>query len=137
MSQRISLDYDLYGNPQLRDMRELLALVKVDAMRIMHLLGPRAGKAVIKRSLNGYHLSFPWSRVTEEEVNWILEDSPADSGYKHWTRERGSSTLRIGSKTIMVMVGEWPRKRIVGSRRVEDQPYVVETMESKNLVGYR
>jgi len=123
-------DYDLYGHPELRSMGELLDLVRVDAKRIMHLLGPRAGRAVIKQSINGYHLSLPFARLTEEEVAWLMEGSPIDTGFRYWTLERGSSTLRIGSKTIMVEVGTGPSRRIVGRRRVEDTPFVVETIEN-------
>jgi len=137
MSHSISLDLDLYGHPELRSMGDLLELVLIDAKRIMHLLGPRAGPAVVKQSVNGYHLRFPFARVTEEEVAWLMEGSPVDSGYRYWCMERGSSTLRIGPKTIVKEVGSGEAARLVGSRRVEDTPRVVEVLEnpwSKNPV---
>ena len=123
-------DYDLYGHPELRDIGELLELVLIDAKRIQHLMGPRAGRAIVKQSINGYHLKFPFARLTEEEVAWLMEGSPIDSGYKYWVQERHSSTLRIGPKTIVKEVGVGPRARIVGRRRVEDTPIVVETLEN-------
>ena len=131
-------DYDLYGHPELRSMNELLELVLLDAKRIQHLLGPRAGRAVIKQSINGYHLKLPFARLTEEEVAWLMEGSPVDSGYKYWVQERHSSTLRIGPKTIVKEVGTGPRSRLVGRRRVEDTPQVVKVLEnpwSKNPVS--
>ena len=137
MRHRLLLDYDIYGHPELRDMAELLELVLLDARRIMHLLGPRAGPAVVKQSVNGYHLRFPFSRVTEEEVAWIMEGSPVDTGYRHWARERHSSTLRVAPKTIVKEVGSGEAARLVGSRRVPDTPRVVEVLEnpwSKNPV---
>ena len=126
----LKMDFDLYGHPELRGMGELLELVEIDAKRIQHLLGPRAGNAVIKRSTNGYHLAFPFARLTEEEVAWLMEGSPVDSGYKWWTQERGSSTLRISGKTILKEVGVGPTARIVGRRRVEDTPMVVMVLEN-------
>lgn len=133
-------DYDLYGHPELRDMGELLEMVQVDAKRIQFLLGPRVGRAVIKRSVNGLHLKFPFARITEEEVAWMMEGSPLDTGFRYWCRERGSSTLRIGHKTIVKEVGTGPLRRFVGRRRVEDTPFVVEVIEnpwSKTPIGYR
>ena len=130
MSFTLKQDYDLYGHPEVRDMGELLELVQIDARRIMHLLGPRTGKAVIKRSINGFHLKFPFAQITEQEVDWLMESSPIDTGFRYWTRERGSSTLRIGPKTIMKEVGTGPHRRIVGKRRVEDTPFIVETIEN-------
>ena len=133
-------DYDLYGHPELRDMGELLEMVRVDARRIQYILGPRVGRAVIKRSVNGFHVKFPFARITEEEVAWMMEGSPLDTGFRYWCQERGSSTLRIGPKTIVKEVGTGPRRRFVGRRRVEDTPFVVEVIEnpwSKTPVGYR
>jgi len=140
MSFTYKSDYDMYGNPTLKDMGELLELVQIDAKRIMHLLGPRIGNAVVKRSVNGFHLKFPFAQITEEEVAWLMESSPVDTGYRYWVHERGSSTLRIGPKTILKEVGTGPRRRLVGRRRVEDTPFVVEVIEnprSKHLAGYR
>ena len=134
----ITFDFDLYGHPELRSMNDLLELVLIDARRIQHLLGPRAGRAIIKKSINGFHLSFPFSKLTEEEVAWLMEGSPIDTGYRYWTRERGSSTLRIAPKTILKEVGTGPRARIVGRKRVEDTPFVIEVLEnpwSKKPVG--
>jgi len=134
----LKLDFDLYGHPELRSMGELRELVEVDAKRIQHLLGPRAGVAIIKQSVNGYHLKFPFSRLTEEEVAWLMEGSPIDTGYRYWVQERHSSTLRVGPKTIVKEVGVGPGARIVGSRRVEDTPMVVMVLEnpwSKKPVG--
>ena len=134
----LKLDFDMYGHPELRSMDELYDLVLLDAQRIQHLLGPRAGRAIIKQSINGYHLKFPFARLTEEEVAWLMEGSPVDSGYKYWVQERHSSTLRVGPKTIVKEVGVGPRARIVGRRRVEDTPYVVMILEnpwSKNPVN--
>ena len=139
MSFTYKADNDLYGHPELRSMDELLDLVQVDAKRIMHLLGPRIGKAIIKRSINGYHLKFPFAQITEQEVAWLMEDSPIDTGFRYWCRERGSSTLRIGPKTIMKEVGTGPSRRFVGRRRVKDTPFIVEIIEnpwSKNLAEY-
>jgi len=138
MSYTYTADYDLYGHPELRSMDELLELVLIDAQRIQHLMGPRAGRAIIKQSINGHHLAFPFARFTEEEVAWLMEGSPVDSGYKYWVQERHSSTLRIGPKTILKEVGIGPTARLVGRRRVEDTPYVVEVLEnpwSKNPVN--
>jgi len=130
MSFTYSADFDLYGHPELRSMDELHDLVRLDAKRIQHLLGPRAGKAILKQSLNGYHLKFPFSQLTEEEVTWLMEGSPIDSGYRYWVETRGSSTLRIAPKTILKEVGTGPRARIVGRKRVEDTPFVVEVLEN-------
>jgi hypothetical protein len=130
MSFTLKNDYDLYGHPEIKNMGELLELVQIDAKRIMHLLGPRIGKAVIKRSINGFHLKFPFAQITEEEVAWLMEGSPLDTGFAYWCRERGSSTLRLGPKTIMKEVGTGPRRRIVGRRRVEDIPFIVEIIEN-------
>ena len=140
MSFSYFLDADVYGHPELRDEGELLELVKVDARRIQHILGPRAGKAVIRRSINGFHLAFPFAQITEQEVAWIMQGSPIDSGYAYWVETRGSSTLRIAPKTILKEVGTGPKARIVGRKRVEDTPFVVEVLEnpwSKKLVGNR
>jgi len=133
-----SADYDLYGHPELRSMGDLLELVEVDAKRIMHLLGPKAGRAIVKQSINGYHLRLPFARLTEEEVAWLMEGSPVDTGYRYWVQERHSSTLRVGPKTIVKEVGSGPGARIVGKRRVEDTPMVVMVLEnpwSKKPVG--
>ena len=130
MSFTLKNDYDIYGHPEVRDMGELLELVQIDARRIMHLLGPRIGKAVIKRSTNGFHLKFPFARITGEEVAWLMESSPLDTGFRYWCMERGSSTLRIGPKTIMKEVGTGPHRRIVGRYRVEDTPFIVEIIEN-------
>ena len=123
-------DYDLYGHPELNSMDELRELVEVDAKRIMHLLGPLAGDAVIKQSINGFHLLFPFSRLTEEEIAWLMESSYVDTGYRWWTMERHSSTLRIGPKTIVKTAGTGPTERIVGRRRIEDRPQVVAVLRN-------
>ena len=130
MSFTYKADFDLYGHPEVKSMTELLELVQVDAKRIMHLLGPRIGKAVIKQSINGFHLKFPFAQITEQEVSWLMEGSPLDTGFAYWCMERGSSTLRIGPKTIMKEVGTGPSRRIVGRRRVEDTPFIVEIIEN-------
>ena len=138
MSHTLNLDFDYYGHPDLHSMGELRELVEVDAKRIMHLLGPRAGRAVIKQSANGYHLKLPFARLTEGEVAWLMEGSPVDTGYRYWCTTRHSSTLRVGPKTIVKEVGVGPGARIVGSRRVEDTPMVVAVLEnpwSKKPVG--
>ncbi len=140
MSFSYFLDADNYGHPELRDDGELLELVRIDARRIQHILGPRAGKAIIKRSINGFHLTLPFVQITEQEVAWLMEGSPIDTGYRWWVQERGSSTLRIAPKTILKEVGTGPRARIVGVKRVEDTPLVVEVLEnpwSKKPVGNR
>ena len=127
MSFTYKADYDRYGNPHLRDEGEILELVKIDAKRVFYLLGPRMGGiAVIRRSLNGYHLNFPFSRLKREEIEWLIEYSFMDSGYKYWVRERGCSTLRTSKKTILKEVGDnsWT-KRIVGKRTIEDIPFIV------------
>ena len=131
MSFTYKTDHDFYGHPTLRDEGQLLELVKIDALRIQHLLGPRVGKAIIKRSFNGFHLSFPFSRLTEEEVLWLMEGSPVDTGFRWWVRERHSSTLRISTKVILKEVGTGPRTRIVGKRKVEDKPFIVEIIECR------
>jgi len=123
-------DFDLYGHPEVRDMGELLEMVQVDAKRIMHLLGPRIGKAVIKRSIHGYHLKFPFAQITEEEVAWLMEGSSLDTGFRYWTRERGSSTLRISEKTILKEVGIGSTARIVGRKVVKDTPIIVKVLEN-------
>jgi len=130
MSHSISLDFDLYGHPELRSLDELHDLVLLDAKRIQYLLGPRAGKAIVKQSINGFHLSFPFSRLTEEEVSWLMEGSPVDSGYRYWVATRGSGTLRIGPKTILKEIGTGPRSRIVGKKRIEDTPFIIEVLEN-------
>jgi len=135
MSFAYKADLDFYGHPELSDEGELLELTRLDALRIQHLLGPKAGKAIIKRSINGFHLSFPFSRLTEEEIGWLMEGSPVDTGYRWWVQERGSSTLRIGPKTILKEVGTGPRARIVGKRKIEDKPFIVEIIENTRVVN--
>ena len=130
MSFTYKADFDLYGHPEVRDMGELLEMVQVDAKRIMHLLGPRIGKAVIKRSIHGYHLKFPFAQITEEEVAWLMEGSSLDTGFRYWTRERGSSTLRISEKTILKEVGIGSTARIVGRKVVKDTPIIVKVLEN-------
>jgi hypothetical protein len=130
MMHTLEQDFDLYGHPEFKSMNELYELVLIDAKRIQYLLGPRAGKAIIKQSVNGYHLKFPFSRITEEEVNWLMESSPVDTGYRYWTQERHSSTLRLSSKTIVKEVGTGPRTRIVGRRKVLDEPFIVKILEN-------
>lgn len=136
MSFTYKTDHDYYGHPELSNEGELLELVRIEALRIQHLLGPRVGKAIIKRSINGYHLSFPFSRLTEEEVLWLMAGSPVDTGYAYWVLERGSSTLRIGPKTILKEVGTGPRARIVGKRKIEDKPFIVEIIENTCIVNH-
>lgn len=131
MSFSYFLDADNYGHPELRDDGELLELVKIDARRIQHIFGPRVGRAVIRRSINGFHLAFPFAKITEQEVAWLMEGSPIDTGYRYWVETRGSSTLRIAPKTILKEVGTGPRARIVGKKRVEDTPFVVEVLENQ------
>jgi len=130
--QTLKQDYDTYGHPELRDEGELLELVKIDIQRIFHLLGPRAGKvAVIKRSSHGFHVNYPFAKITKEENCWLLENSPLDSGYRYWAIERGCTTLRISDKIIVKEVGEKPwSKRFVGCRVVKDVPFVVETIRN-------
>jgi len=123
-------NFDLYGHPELRSLDELHDLVLLDAKRIQYLLGPRAGKAIIKQSINGFHLKFPFSNLTEEEVNWLMESSPLDTGYHYWVQERHSSTLRIAPKTILKEVGTGPRARIVGKKRIEDTPFIIEVLKN-------
>lgn len=120
----IQMDFDIYGHPDL-SMDELLEFVRIEAKRIKHILGPRARTAVIKRSINGFHLEFPFTAVSEEERDWILEGSIVDSGYKWWIRERNLSTLRITPKTIIKEIGGEP----VGVKRIEDTPKVIEVVE--------
>jgi len=125
-------DYDYYGHPEVRDMGELLELVKIDIQRVFYLLGPRMGKvSIIRKSLNGFHVTFPFSKLTKEEVDWLVESSPMDSGYKWWIRERGCSTLRISNKVILKEVGSRTEtKRFVGKRVVKDIPYILEAINN-------
>lgn len=131
MSFSYKEDYDEYGHPDL-NMNELLELIRINIQRIFHLLGPHMGKiAIIKRSQNGFHLSFPFARLTEEEVAWLMEGSPIDTGYQWWVVERGSSTLRISEKVIVTEVGNKPEtKRFVGKRVVKDIPHIIETTKN-------
>ena len=131
MSFSYKEDYDEYGHPDL-NANELLELIRINIQRIFYLLGPYMGKAaIIKRSQNGFHVSFPFSRLTEEEVTWLMEGSPIDSGYRWWVIERGCSTLRTSNKIIVKEVGSNPEtKRFVGKRVVYDIPFVVEVLEN-------
>jgi len=132
LSQAYLADFDYYGHPELESEGELLELTRIEANRILYLLGPKAGKvAVIKRSVHGFHLSLPYARLTQEEVLWINEGSPSDTGFKWWVQERGSSTLRLGPKTIMVETGEGPHRRFVGRRQVKDTPFIVEIIKNR------
>ena len=131
MSFTYKTDHDFYGHPELDSMNDLLELVKIDIKRIFYLLGPRMGKiAIIKRSQNGFHASFPFSRLTEEEVNWLMEGSPLDTGFRWWVIERGSSTLRISEKVIVKEIGVSPRVRIVGKRVIHDVPFILEIIKN-------
>ena len=131
MSFSYKEDYDEYGHPNL-NANELLELIKINIQRIFHLLGPRMGKvAIIRRSLNGYHLDFPFSKVTKEEVEWLMEGSPIDTGFRWWVQERGCSTLRTSNKVILKEVGSKPEtKRFVGKRVVKDIPHIIETTKN-------
>jgi len=130
MSFSYKEDYDEYGHPDL-NANELLELIRINIQRIFYLLGPYMGKiAVIKRSQNGFHLAFPFSRVTKEEVEWLMEGSLVDTGFRWWVQERGSSTLRISKKVIITEVGAGLGARFVGKRVIPDIPFILETTKN-------
>ena len=130
MSFTYKEDYDEYGHPNINP-NELLELVKINIQRIFYLLGSRMGKAaIIKRSQNGFHISFPFSRLAEDEVAWLMEGSPIDTGFRWWVIERGSSTLRISEKVIVKEVGTGSRTRFVGKRVVHDIPFILEVVKN-------
>lgn len=122
---KLMLDYDDYGNPDLKDATELLELVRLDAHKFLNLC-LNIKRIVIKRSFHGYLLRTVGA-LTREEVDWLRNISRADSGYKFWSTERGKATLRIGVKPIVVKVGE----KFVGRKVLHDVPLVIEILEQK------
>jgi len=131
MSFSLLQDFDCYGHPRLTA-DELLELIIIDIQRIFFLLGPRMGKvAVIRRSQNGFHVSYPFAEITEEETAWLMESSPLDTGFAWWVVERGCSTLRISEKVILKEVGEKPwTKRFVGKKVIHDIPFILKTIQN-------
>lgn len=117
-------DYDSYGWPQLRTDSELLEIVRFDVKRL-HCLRPDLGRAVIKRTWNGWHLRFPFSELSREEVDWLSNLTHMDTGYLWWLQQRGKATLRQGIKVIATVF----RGEVIRSKKILDIPQIIEIIE--------
>jgi len=88
----------------------------------------KLGRAVIYRSDNGFHVRFPFARLSEKEVVFLTQYAKAESGYLYWTKvKEGRQCLRISRKRIVKMFGN---KRL--GRRVEgSKPELIAIVDPK------
>ena len=119
------MDYDEYGIRDLRYASDLLDIVRMDARRLIEF-PEMGGVMVIKRSMQGYHLRAPLSRLTREEYELALLLCRGDTGFKWWSLTHGKATLRISEKVIVKQIGD----RFVGRRIQRDTPQVIEVIRN-------
>lgn len=97
---RLFLDYDssigwLWRLGPLWD--DLLPLVRMEAQRLAKLF-PLGHVAVIMRSDNGWHLKFPHSRLTQEQMEVVMIASMSHRGHVYFSIVIKDSTLRVSKK---------------------------------------
>lgn len=79
--------------------RNCLDLVRLEARRLQNLL-PKLGKALILRSSeSGWHLRFPDSRLSWQEIENLLVASKAHRGYIYFSLVVSDATLRVSKKS--------------------------------------
>jgi hypothetical protein len=85
----------------------------------------KIGVCVIKRSGQGYHISFPnCPPLTMDEFNKFLLLVPHDIGWAWWSSQYGRATLRIGAKPIVSTVkGEFSKQ--LGTRIDLNKPQTI------------
>jgi len=76
---------------------DLLELVEMEARRLMNLYG-LGGVAVILRTDDGWHIRFPFARLSKEEELALMWASRGHYGHKWFSREVGDTTLRVSEK---------------------------------------
>ena len=114
------LDYDLNKPPFcFMNVEEARELIYMDVLRLKRMF--KLGKAIIKRSLNGFHVKFPFDFLNVDEVNAILLESLCDKGYKYYSIEKGKQCLRISDKKIVVESNKGKRLYV---KTIRDEPYI-------------
>jgi len=84
---------------------ELLELLEVYIRSLQNQFA-FLGHAVIRRSGQGYHITFPQSKVTWPQYKRLLQMIPHDVGWAWWSNVYGRSTLRIGAKPVVQVLGD-------------------------------
>jgi len=90
-----------WGSPLVNELYEDLVV----AIKSLQTQYPKIGKAVIKRTLGGFHIVFPESRLPFWLVICLTQKFPHDFGQLWWSKQHGRVTLRISEKPIVTRYG--------------------------------
>lgn len=124
MSLMVMADYDEYGFPKLQP-HILLEDIKIRVKSLQYVM-PHVGKAILKRTYWGYHVKFPFARLTKDEHAFALIYLQMDSGYVWWAQVReGRQTLRIGEKPIVCTV----KSHKVGKTVIKSVPQIIDVID--------
>jgi len=94
------------------------------AIRSLQTQFPALGKAVIKRTLKGFHVVFPDSKLPFWMIEYLTQKCPHDYGQLWWSQQHRRVTLRISEKPIIKTKGKNYNVRIA-RRIIHDRPQII------------
>jgi len=121
-----------WGSPLINDLLEDLII----AIRSIQTQYPEIGKAVIKRTLRGFHIVFPDSKLPFWLVTYLTQKCPHDFGQCFWSQQHRRVTLRISEKPIIKTKGKNYNFRIA-RRIVRDRPQIIRIIYPDGKIMYR
>ena len=121
-----------WDSPLINNLLEDLTI----AIRSLQTQFPALGKAVIKRTLKGFHVVFPDSKLPFWMVDYLTQKCPHDFGQRFWSQMHQRVTLRIGDKPITRTKGRNYNVRIA-HRIIRDRPQIIRIIYPDGKVLYR
>jgi hypothetical protein len=121
-----------WGSPLINDLFEDLVV----AIRSLQTQCPKVGKVVLKRTMNGFHIIFPDSRLPFWLIDYLTQKFPHDFGQLWWSRQHRRVTLRIGEKPIVKTATNEFSKRL-GTQIIHDRPQTIRIIYPNGKIMYR
>ena len=106
------------------------------AIRSLQSQFPTLGKAVVRRTLKGYHVVFPDSKLPFWLVDYLTRKCPHDFGQRFWSEIHQRVTLRISEKPITRTKGKNYNIRIA-QRIIHDKPQTIRIIYPDGKILYR
>jgi len=104
------------------------------AMKSLQTQYPKIGKAVIKRTLGGFHVVFPETRLPFEFMTYLTQKLPHDFGQLWWTQQHRRCTLRVGVKPIVKVAKS---NKTLGIKIMRDKPQTIRIVYPDGKILYR
>lgn len=113
-----------WGSPLINNLYEDLVV----AIRSLQTQYPKIGKAVLRRTMNGFHVIFPESHLPFWLADYLTQKFPHDFGQRWWSQQHQKVTLRISDKPIVKVVTNEFSKRL-GIQTVHDKPQTIRIIQ--------